>query len=93
MDHFDEGEDFFDFVSLEWADEVAAVVCEVTEVSFEVGPAVFSEVADFGVFGEHGFDLFYGSIFDDGADLHDLIIADFLLQYCRNKRRSELWNF
>jgi len=92
LDNFDKGEDFFDFISLEWADEVAAVVCEVEEVGFEVGPAVFGEVADFRMAGEHGFDFLWSAIFDDGTNLHSLIIANFLLQCYCNKGRRVIWN-
>ncbi len=84
LDYFDEGEDFFNFVGLEWTDEMAFVVCKVAEVSLEVGPAVFGEVTDCGIFGEHCFDLLRCSIFNDGTDLHMNSIANYLLQcYCK----------
>lgn len=70
LDDFDEREDFGDFVGLERADEVAAVVWEMGEIGFKVGPAIFGEVADLGVAGEHLFYFFGRSVFDDGTNLH-----------------------
>lgn len=58
LDHFDEWKDFFDFVGLEWADEVTFVISKVAKIGFEVGPAVFGEVADCGMKGEHRLNLF-----------------------------------